>query len=137
VPEEARKWRPGDGRWSVHEIVCHCADSESHASLRIRTLLVEKYPVIQGYDQDAWARVLDYHQHPLDSALETVQAVRGNTTALLRRFPETAWSKVGRHTESGPYTAETWLSVYSEHLEKHAGQIERTLAAWRSRKPGA
>ncbi len=28
VPEEARKWRPAPGKWSVHEIICHCADSE-------------------------------------------------------------------------------------------------------------
>src|SRR6185503_14344724 len=28
VPEEARKWRPGPKKWSVHEVVCHCADSE-------------------------------------------------------------------------------------------------------------
>ena len=24
------KWRPGKGKWSVHEVVCHCADSETN-----------------------------------------------------------------------------------------------------------
>ena len=42
-----------------------------------------------------------------------------------------AWRREGRHTESGRYTAEDWLLVYSEHLEKHDAQIERNLAAWR------
>jgi hypothetical protein len=27
VPDNALKWRPAPGRWSVHEVVCHCADS--------------------------------------------------------------------------------------------------------------
>ena len=36
VPPAALQWRPKPGEWSAHEIVCHCADSESHASLRIR-----------------------------------------------------------------------------------------------------
>jgi hypothetical protein len=28
VPSEATKWRPAPTKWSVHEVVCHCADSE-------------------------------------------------------------------------------------------------------------
>jgi len=30
-------------------------------------------------------------------------------------------------------SAEDWLKIYAEHLEKHSGQIERNLAAWKSR----
>jgi hypothetical protein len=130
VPEEARKWRPGPGRWSVHEIVVHCADSETNGASRIRYVLAEKDPLIVGYDQDAWARHFDYHAHPLDAALATVEATRTNTAALLRRLPPEAWARGGRHSESGAYTAEDWLRIYSEHLEKHASQIERNLAAW-------
>jgi hypothetical protein len=132
VPEQARKWRPGPGRWSAHEVVCHCADSESNAALRIRYLLAEKDPLIVGYDQEEWARAFDYHAHPADVALQTVDAVRAHTTALLRRLPEDAWSKTGRHTESGRYTAEDWLRIYAEHLEKHSSQIERALLAWQA-----
>src|SRR5437899_5803194 len=94
VPEEARQWRPGPGRWTVNEIVCHCADSETNGALRIRYLVMEKDPVIMGYDQDAWASGLDYHAHPLKVALTTVDAVRANTVPLLRRLPEAAWSRI-------------------------------------------
>jgi DinB superfamily len=130
VPEKARQWRPAPGKWSAHEIVCHCADSEANGALRIRYVLAEKEPVIVGYDQDEWARAFDYHAHPVELALQTVEAVRANTAALLARLPESAWSRAGRHSESGPYTAENWLDIYAEHLEKHSGQIERNLAAW-------
>ena len=132
VPAEARQWRPKPGEWSAHEVVCHCADSETQAASRIRILASEKEPLIPGYDQDAWARDFDYHRHPVDLALATVDAVRANTAALLRRLPETAWSRVGRHTESGRYAAEDWLRIYAEHLEIHARQIEANLAAWQA-----
>jgi len=132
VPPAARQWRPTAGEWSAHEIVCHCADSEANAALRIRYVLAEKEPVIQGYDQDVWAEALDYHSHPADVALDTVDAVRAHTVALLRRLPAEAWSKEGRHSESGRYTADDWLRIYAEHLEKHSAQIDRTLAAWRA-----
>jgi hypothetical protein len=133
VPAEAVKWRPKAGEWSAHEVVCHCADSETNAAGRIRYLLVEQDPLIIGYDQEAWAKALDYHAHPLDVALATVDAVRGHTAALLRRVAAEDWQRVGRHTESGRYGAEDWLKIYAEHLEIHSRQIEANVAAWRAR----
>jgi len=66
----------------------------------------------------------------VDVALATVRAVRANTAAILRRLPEEAWTREGRHTASGRYTALDWLGIYAEHLEIHARQIEANLAAW-------
>jgi len=111
VPDEAVRWRPAEGKWSAHEVVCHCADSETNGVVRLRFLLAEKDPVIMGYDQEA---------------------VRANATALLRTLGEEAWSRAGRHTDSGPYSMDTWLRIYSDHLEGHARQIERNLEAWRT-----
>ena len=130
VPPAALQWRPRAGEWSAHEIVCHCADSESHASLRIRTLLAEAEPVLVGYDQERWAERLDYHAHPLDAALTVVDAVRASTAVLLTRLGEAAWSRVGRHTESGRYTAEDWLRIYAAHVHDHADQIDGNVAQW-------
>ena len=135
VPAEARQWRPGPAKWSAHEIVGDCADSETNAAQRIRYVLAEKDTMIVGYDQEAWARDFDYHAHPVEIALQTVEAVRANTAALLRRLPDTAWSKVGRHSEHGRYSAEDWLASYAEHVHNHASQIERNLAAYK--KAGA
>jgi len=137
VPEEARKWRPAPGKWSVHEVVCHCADAELNAAARVRYLVAEKDALIVGYDQEEWARQLDYHQHPLDAALQTVEAVRANTVALLRRLSAEAWGRAGRHTEHGRYSVDDWLDTYAKHLEGHSGQIDRNLEAWKAARPGA
>jgi len=131
VPREAWNWRPGPGKWSVHEILVHCADAETVAAIRLRYLLAEDRPTIVGYDQDRWARVLDYHSARVELALAAVDVMRAQTINLLRRLPEEAWSREGTHTESGRYVAEDWLAIYAEHLEKHAAQIGRTLEAWR------
>jgi hypothetical protein len=76
----------------------------------------------------------DYHAAPLEPALAVVEAVRTNTAALIRRLPDEAWAREGRHTESGRYTAEDWLKIYADHLEGHARQIEANVAAWRARR---
>jgi len=133
VPAPARTWRPGPGKWSPHEVVCHCADSETVSSIRIRFLAGEERPTILGYDQDRWAERFDYHALPLEPALRQIEQVRAWTLDLVRHFPAEVWTRTGTHTESGPYSASTWLRIYAEHLEVHARQIERVLEAWRAR----
>ncbi len=130
VPVEARHWRPAEGKWSAHEVVVHCADSETYGATRIRLVLAEPEPLIVGYDENVWARTFDYHAQDVELAFRAIEAVRAHTLATLRRLPDSAWGKVGRHTQSGPYTDGDWLRIYAEHLEVHAAQIRRNLAAW-------
>jgi hypothetical protein len=89
-------------------------------------VVCEPEPLVLGYDENAWAVALDYHGQPLEPALATVRAVRAHTTAVIRRLPEAAWAREGRHTASGRYTAEDWLRIYAEHLENHARQSRPT-----------
>jgi hypothetical protein len=134
VPAAARQFRPAPGKWSAHEIVVHCADSETNAAARIRYVVAEKDPVVLGYDEAEWARVFDYHAHSIDLALSTVELVRANTVELIRRLPEDAWLRTGRHTDSGPYSAEKWLQIYADHVHNHADQVDRALAVWRAER---
>lgn len=134
VPPDAKKWRPAENKWSAHEVVCHCADSEANAMLRIRYLLAEPQPpAIIGYDEHRWSVILDYQSHPLEAAFAVVDAVRANTLPLIRNLSDDDWTREGVHTERGRYTAEDWLESYAEHLEIHARQIHRTLEAFRTR----
>lgn len=133
VPAAARAWRPAPGKWSAHEVVVHCADSEAYGHTRIRLVLADPEPLVVGYDENAWARVFDYHAHDPELALRTIEVVRANTLACLRRLPDAAFGRSGRHTQSGPYSDADWFRIYAEHLEVHARQIRRNLAAWQAR----
>jgi len=128
--EAMRKWRPEAGEFSVHEVVVHCADSETNSHGRIRYLVAEDNATIFGYDPDVWARKFSYHDHPLDAALLAVEAVRANTVPILRQMSEEDWASAGTHSESGRYTAEDWLRTYAAHLEQHVLQVRGVIAAW-------
>jgi DinB family protein len=133
APAAMHQWRPAPDKWSVHEIIVHCADSETISATRIRFLVGETTPTISGYDQDRWARSMNYAKLPLGPSLAQVDAVRAWTAAFIRTLPPAAWEKSGRHTEyDDPYTAEQWLRIYAEHLEVHARQIARTVDQWKS-----
>lgn len=133
VPVEARTWRPGEGKWSAHEVVVHCADSETYAAIRIRLLLAEPEPLIVGYDENIWAQRFDYHRSDPELALHLVETVRAHTSVMLAGLSGEAWGRMGRHSHSGPYGTDDWLRSYAEHLELHAAQIRRNLEAWQGR----
>src|SRR5688500_15751747 len=121
--------RPAPNKWTAREIVHHLADSESTSALRLRRLLTEDRPVIQGYDQDEYARRLKYNERDMDPALAAFRAARESTLQVLRLMTESDWLREGEHTESGRYTPEDWLRIYAAHAHNHAAQIRRLRGA--------
>ena len=124
-PEGRLSDHPVPGKWSAREIVHHLADSESFSAQRLRKLLTEDNPVIQGYDQDAWAILLRYNLRDHGPALALFRAVRETTAQLLPEIGDDDWKRSGWHTESGLYKATTWLEIYAVHAHNHAQQIVR------------
>jgi hypothetical protein len=116
---------PIAGKWSAKEIVHHLADSEGTSAIRLRRLLVEDNPVIQGYDEAEYAIRLRYNERDIAPALDAFKAARATTSQLLALMSEQDWQKPGTHSESGAYTAEHWLKIYAAHAHNHAAQIKR------------
>ncbi len=116
--------RHGPGGWSSRMVVHHLADSETMAYTRLRRLIAEDQPLIQGYDEEDWSRRLHY-ERPIETSLEVLQAVRGASEQLLRTLSTEEWSRTGTHSEGGPYSVERWLEIYTDHSPDHADQIRR------------
>ena len=121
--------REAAGEWSVREIVHHLGDSEMNAASRIRMLVADESPVIQGYDQDGWTRKLYIADRPLDASVIAFKAARDATLPLLQLMTEEDWAKSGLHTEAGKITSLTWLTMYGPHAHDHANQIRRARRA--------
>lgn len=128
-PAQSLGAHPIPGKWSAREIVHHLGDSETTSAIRIRKLLVEDNPLIQGYDQDQFATKLRYNERDMTPALEAFRSARATTVPLLRLMSEDDWQRAGTHTESGRYTAEDWLRIYAAHARDHAAQIRRLREA--------
>lgn len=122
-PEELD--RSGSGEWTPREIAHHLADSEMMSAIRIRRLLTEDKPVIHAYDEEAFARKLT-SDRPIEPSLEAMRWARETCAQLLERMTDEDWQRTGTHTESGPYTAENWLTTYAAHAYDHAAQIKRS-----------
>jgi hypothetical protein len=115
---------PGGDEWTARQIAHHLADSESMAYIRLRRLIAEDSPTIQAYDEPEWARRLHYDR-PIEASLAVLKAVRAASLQLLESLTPDEWARSGTHTESGPYSVDDWLRIYSEHSHEHAEQIRR------------
>lgn len=128
-PEKDQVAHPIAGKWSAREIVHHLADSETNSMIRLRKLLCEEYPVIQGYDQDLWAVLLRYNTRDTAPALAAFRAARETSAQLLRIMTDEDWKRSGWHSEAGLYTVQRWLQIYAAHAHGHAEQIRQLGAA--------
>ena len=124
-PADSLGAHPIPGKWSAREIVHHLGDSETTSAWRLRKLLVEDNPLIQGYDQDEFAIKLRYNERDMAPALEAFRCARETTMQVIRQMSEEDWQRAGTHTESGAYTTEDWLRIYAKHAHNHADQIRR------------
>jgi hypothetical protein len=128
-PQDKLNAHPIEGKWSATEIVHHLGDSETTSSVRLRRLLAEDHPLIQGYDQDVYAARLRYNEREVGPSLELFRSTRASTAQLFDFMTDEDWHREGTHSESGSYSAEDWLKIYAAHAHNHAGQIRRLREA--------
>jgi hypothetical protein len=117
--------RSASGEWTPREIAHHLADSEMNGAIRLRRLLAETAPAINGYDEVAYAKRLTMDR-PISPSLEAMRGARESTAQLLDRLTEEDWKRAGTHSERGRYTVEDWLATYAAHGHDHAAQIRRS-----------
>jgi len=116
--------RPPGSDWTAREIAHHLADSEATAYVRLRRLIAEDRPAIDGYDEAEFARRLHYDR-PIEPSLAVLAAVRTASLQLLEALTPEEWERAGTHSDSGAYSVDDWLRIYANHSHDHADQIRR------------
>ena len=122
------------GKWSIRQIVAHLADAELVGAHRFRQVIAEDSPTLIAFDQEAWARNLDYSRRKPKQSLETFRRLRAENYELLKGLPESAFERSGNHSENGPMTLHKLLDGYSGHAESHARQLQEIREAYKQAK---
>ena len=135
-PQEMWQYRPAADRWTIHEIIVHIADSEANSYLRCRRFIAEPGSTILGYDEEKWARDLDYHAQSPREALELFKWLRRKSYTLIQNQPESVWVNTLFHSENGIMTMDDWLDVYERHIPEHIEQMQANYRDWLAEKMG-
>lgn len=110
------------GKWSPRQIVAHLADCEQVFSFRLRQTLAMANPVIQPFDQDAWAQ--HYAGYDAESAMELLRAARGWNLKLIGTLSEADLRREMTHPERGTMTFGTVLETMAGHDLNHLAQLQ-------------
>jgi hypothetical protein len=131
VAEPVLRRPEAPGKWSVVEVVQHLADSDLVAGFRVRMVLSEKRPLLQGYDQDRWANDFRYREVPLALALDQLRSLRAANLHLWKQLSPQQLERVGLHAERGPESVGHILRLMGGHDLVHRRQIDRILVSAR------
>lgn len=116
---EHSRTRPADGSWTIHEILCHLADTEALFAERLRRVLTEDRPLLPVADPDACMRHLACDQRILEEEVTLIHAIRQQMTRILRAQPPEAWTRIGIHSQAGEQTLTQLVQKAINHLPHH------------------
>lgn len=122
----------GVGKWSVRFILHHLADSETVFLYRIRRVVSEPHQVIWVYDQDAWAKGLDYGHLPLDTSQRLYEPTRAAIIYHVGTQYERNGDREFVHSTTGLRTLKDEFDKVASHNEHHLAQIRAALGGPRS-----
>ena len=114
-------------KWPVRFILHHLADAETVLSERIRRTISESRPLLWAFNQDAWARELNYSQMPLDLSRRVYEITREAIIYLAREHYEPHGNLEFVHSETGVRTLKDEFDKVAWHNEHHLNQIEAAL----------
>lgn len=121
----ARTYAPG--KWTVRFLLHHLADAETVLSDRIRRTISEPRQVLWAFDQDRWAKKLDYSRMPLDLSRRIYESVRAGVIYQAQQHYEQDGHLEFVHSETGVRTLKDEIEKVAWHNEHHLSQIERAL----------
>jgi len=131
---EEEDFLPAPGKWSIRQVIAHLADSEMVGAHRFRQMIAEENPTLIAYDQEAWARNLNYARRKPKQSLESFRHMRAENYELLKDLPEAAFARVGNHTERGSLTLRAQLELLAQHAESHARQMQAVREEYKKAK---
>lgn len=125
-------WKEDAATWSVQEVMGHLADHEFVFGARIRFVAAEDRPLLPGYDEKRFLANLGVDRCPIEDLFDVWMAARSANVHLLDRLPESAWTKIGVHSERGELSLLQIVVGNAGHDRVHEEQIERTIARARA-----
>lgn len=95
VPEDVAKSAYADGKWTLKEVVQHCADAERIFACRALRIARGDSTELPGWDEQAYMGPAAVGRRTLPSLTAELQSVREGTVTLFEGLPDEAWSRRG------------------------------------------
>ncbi len=113
-----------DNEWSPVQILAHVKACDDIMTGRIAMLLVHPQPMLQDFNERAWAEIAGYTMAPVDQTLMALQRHRNEMVWQLRNLPDEAWSRTAQHETRGTLSLLDLVQSFADHETEHVQQLE-------------
>ena len=90
LPEDKANHAYADGKWTVKEVIGHCADAERVFAYRLTRIARGDKTPLAGFDENAWAKAAPHSRRSMSAIVDELIAVRRSTIALIESLDEAA-----------------------------------------------
>ena len=113
-----------EGGWTLKQVVHHVADSHMNAYIRFKLALTENNPTIKPYNQDAWSKMPDTQNLPVNLSVTLLHALHRRWHEILIHITGEQWQRTVVHPEHNrQMTLWYLLGMYAWHGRHHVAHI--------------
>ena len=123
LSEEELRFRPGEGQWSLKEVVGHLRDFAEIDHDRLCRMIKQESPFLPGYDQETLVRERNYQEADLQAVLDMLASFRRQTVQVLTELVDASWTRTGRHQERGTFSIRQLVEQLVRHEAMHLEHI--------------
>lgn len=127
VPDSARRFRPGEGGWSINEVVGHLNDMVGVWHTRLYQVWSQTDPLFTSFDGEASVLEKDYQDADVHRLIPEIAANRLKTVDLLTHAVD--WTRLGQQRGVGRRTLKQFAEFVLSHDEDHLEQIRALKGA--------
>lgn len=125
TPPDRIRRRPADGKWSIHEHVCHLAAVGPLFDDRLTLMLAENNPAIVPYDPPPDEQAGSLLERDMEAEMRRFAGDRARLVQRLERLGEAEWRRTARHGEYTEYDVHIMFRHVMLHDQLHAYRIEQ------------
>ena len=118
LPEDKANYAYADGKWSVKEVLGHCADGERVFSYRLLRIARRDQTPLAGFEENEWAQAAPHRRRPIAAVVDEFIAVRRSTLALIDSLDEAAVGSSGV-ANNNHVTARAICWIIAGHARHH------------------
>jgi hypothetical protein len=123
LDEEAASFSYAPGKWTLKEVLLHCADAERIFTYRALRIARGDETPLPGFDENAYVPLSGAANRTIEDILDEFESVREATVTMFSGLPSDAWTRRGTASNNVvSVRALAWIT--SGHLLHHMGVIQ-------------
>lgn len=112
-----------EGKWTLKEVLLHCADAERIFAYRALRIARGDTTPLPGWDENTYAPMSGANAREMGSIMNELESVRDASVTLFEGLPAEAWSRRGE-ANGKPVTVRAIAWITAGHLLHHLEVIQ-------------